>query len=292
MSVLAAPPEAEPRNDATSPSRPWGAVGVAAVALALAAAVYWVAVWTSWGQIVDQYVLDAVRRSSAVAHVPYPVTVAVVTDVRVWFAAAVLVIVGSSLPAVTGRVRWGRSIATTATLLIFPLLIAVIARVLRDVVLIRPQLHDWILETSNSAPSGHAAAVTSCVVVLVVAAPKWLRPFVIALGGTWASVITFGLIADGWHRPSDIVISVLIVIGLGALLPDPYSATPAPRGAIVLRALAWVFTVISSAILVGTSYPEPRQVMTAVGIAAVMGLALGTYRPLTLAPAGRAARRL
>ncbi|MGW5524674.1 phosphatase PAP2 family protein [Gordonia sp. NPDC003950] len=282
MSVLAAPPEAEPRHDDARPSRLWGAVVVAVVALALAGAVYWVAVWTSWGQIVDQYVLDAVRRSSAVAHVPYPVTVAVVTDVRVWFAAAVLVIVGSSLPALTGRVRWGRSIATTATLLLFPLLIAVIARVLRDVVLIRPQLHDWILETSNSAPSGHAAAVTSCVVVLIAASPKWLRPFVIALGGTWASVITFGLIADGWHRPSDIVISVLIVIGLGALLPDPYAATPAPRGAIALRALAWVFTVISSAILVGTSYPEPRQIMTAVGIAAVIGLALGTYRPLTV----------
>ncbi|MGV9671519.1 phosphatase PAP2 family protein [Gordonia sp. NPDC003504] len=282
MSVLAAPPEAEPRHDDARPSRLWGAVVVAVVALALAGAVYWVAVWTSWGQIVDQYVLDAVRRLSAVAHVPYPVTVAVVTDVRVWFAAAVLVIVGSSLPTLTGRVRWGRSIATTATLLLFPLLIAVIARVLRDVVLIRPQLHDWILETSNSAPSGHAAAVTSCVVVLIAASPKWLRPFVIALGGTWASVITFGLIADGWHRPSDIVISVLIVIGLGALLPDPYAATPAPRGAIALRALAWVFTVISSAILVGTSYPEPRQIMTAVGIAAVIGLALGTYRPLTV----------
>ncbi|WP_246007714.1 phosphatase PAP2 family protein [Gordonia oryzae] len=70
------------------------------------------------------------------------------------------------------------------------------------------------------------AAVTSCVVVVITAAPTWLQPII---GATWASVIGFGLIADGRHRPSDVVMSVLVVVCLGALLPDPWADSPPPR---------------------------------------------------------------
>lgn len=280
MSVVTARPARTPVRGVGDRRSPIiGAVMVAVGALTLATAIYGIAVWTSSGQLVDQYVLDAVRRASAVARVPYPVTVAVVTDPRLWCAVAVGVVVGAMLPAIQGRTRATRAAMSTAVLLAFPLLIVGLVRILRDVVLPRPHLHDWIAETSNSAPSGHAAATTACVVVLAAAAPTWLRPMVLALGGTWASVIAFGLVADGWHRPSDIVIAVLIVVGLGALLPDPHADAPPPRGAGLFRVGAWVFTVVCSAILVGASYPDTRQVVTSVGIAVVIGFALAVYRP-------------
>lgn len=263
------------------PSRLVVAVITTVVALGLAAAVYGIAVWTSGGQIVDQYVLDAVRRASAVAYVPRPLTVAFVTDPRLWVGAAALAAIGSGIPAIVGRARIGVALARTFALLVFPLIIVVLVRYLREYVLVRPQFHSWIEETSNSAPSGHAAAVSSCVVVLIAASPKWIRPVVAALGGSWAAVIAFGLVADGWHRPSDIVISVLIVIGLGALLPDPYSEFPTPRGAWAFSAAAVLATVIVTPLLVAQSYPDHRQILTAAGIAVVMGVALCGYRPCT-----------
>ncbi|WLP92916.1 phosphatase PAP2 family protein [Gordonia sp. NB41Y] len=256
-----------------------GSIALAVIALVLAGGVYAVAIWTSFGQLVDQYVLDAVRSSSAVAHVPHLLTVDAVTDPKVWLVAAALAIAGSLIPGITGQSRIGPTLGRTAVLLAFPPVVILVVRFLRDVVLPRPQLHDWIVETSNSAPSGHTAAVMSCVVVLIAAAPKWLRPVVIALGGTWASVIAFGLIADGWHRPSDVVMSVLIVIGLGALLPDPHAATAAPRGIGVFSVLAVVASVVATPLLVGQSYADTRQVVTAAGIAVVVGLALLVYRP-------------
>ncbi len=281
MSVLATTPPGDvtPRREVRRPTGLGAAVVTAVVALLLAAAVYGVAVRTSWGQLVDQYVLDAARRASAVAHVPHILTVQAVTDPRVWVIAAMLAVGGSVIPAVTGRTPVGVALVKTIALLVFPVIIVALTRYLRDGVLVRPQLHSWIAETSNSAPSGHAAAVTSCVVVLIAASPKWLRPIVVSLGATWASVIEFGLIADGWHRPSDVVISVLIVIGLGALLPDPWADSPTPRGSFMMRSLAFLITVIATPLLVGTSYGDPRQIATAVGIATVMGIALGGYRP-------------
>ncbi|MGC4934526.1 phosphatase PAP2 family protein [Gordonia sp. DT30] len=281
MSVLATTPRpgVTPRREVRRPTGLGVAVVTAVIALLLAAAVYGIAVRTSWGQLVDQYVLDAVRRSSPVAHVPHLLTVQAVTDPRIWVVAAMLAVAGSVVPAVTGRAPVGVAIAKTAALLAFPLVIVLLVRFLRDGVLVRPQLHSWIAETSNSAPSGHTAAVTSCVVVLIAAAPKWLRPVVVALGATWASVVAFGLIADGWHRPSDVVISVLIVVGLGALLPDPYADSPAPRGSAVLRAAAALVPVVATPLIVETSYTDPRQIVTAVAIAVAMGLALACYRP-------------
>ncbi len=46
-----------------------------------------------------------------------------------------------------------------------------------------------------------------------------------------------------------------------------------------MRSLAFLITVIATPLIVGTSYGDPRQIATAVGIATVMGIALGGYRP-------------
>ncbi|MYR07820.1 phosphatase PAP2 family protein [Gordonia sp. SID5947] len=197
-----------------------------AVALVLtAAAVFVMAVRTSTGQRIDQWLLDSGRRlpdAIPKADVPAIVTIDVVSNPLLWLAVAAAVVVLIQLGRFRSRADARHTVIVTAALLSFPPLAVVSARILRDHVLTRPQLHDWITETANSAPSGHAAAVTAVAVVLILSTPPVLRPLTtLALGG-WAAVIGVSLIAAGWHRPSDVLISVLLVAAAGVLLPDPW----------------------------------------------------------------------
>ena len=252
----------------------------AVVAALLAAGVYWVAVWTPFGQRVDQYLLELCRNLAPVTPVPAPLDIAIVTNPLLWVAAAVAAV----LLALSGRLfgggrMTGRAVGVTAALLAFAPLASLGARILRDNVLERPTLHSWIAETGNSAPSGHAAAVTSCAVILVAAAPPWLRPMVAIIAGTWAATIEFVLVAEGWHRPSDVVISTLLVVGAGLLLPDPHADAPRGRSVAAGRLLVPVGVTVAMPVLVAVYYPHVGQIVVAALIGAVMGVALGLYLP-------------
>ncbi|MGC5258277.1 phosphatase PAP2 family protein [Gordonia sp. DT218] len=197
------------------------AVMVAAALVLAAAAVFLVAVRTPTGQRIDQWLLDAGRRIPK-ADVPAIVTIDIVSNPLLWLGVAAAVVVLIQLGRFRSRAEARHTLIVTVALLSFPPAAILVARILRDHVLTRPQLHDWITETSNSAPSGHAAAVTAVAVVLILATPPVLRPLIgIVLGG-WAAVIGVSLVAAGWHRPSDVLISVLLVAAAGMLLPDPW----------------------------------------------------------------------
>ncbi|MGC4960990.1 phosphatase PAP2 family protein [Gordonia sp. DT101] len=197
------------------------AVMVAAALVLAAAAVFLVAVRTPTGQRIDQWLLDAGRRIPK-ADVPAIVTIDIVSNPLLWLGVAAAVVVLIQLGRFRSRAEARHTLIVTVALLSFPPAAILVARILRDHVLTRPQLHDWITETANSAPSGHAAAVTAVAVVLILATPPVLRPLIgIVLGG-WAAVIGVSLVAAGWHRPSDVLISVLLVAAAGMLLPDPW----------------------------------------------------------------------
>ncbi|WP_106211727.1 phosphatase PAP2 family protein [Kineococcus rhizosphaerae] len=107
-----------------------------------------------------------------------------------------------------------------------------LTELLKLVLLERPDLldHGW---SSNSLPSGHTAAVLGLVLGLLVAAPRWLR-FPLALAGAAAAgAMGAFVIADGWHRVSDVLASALvgsIVFCLVQVLP---SRDRRSRGALV-----------------------------------------------------------
>lgn len=70
----------------------------------------------------------------------------------------------------------------------------------------------------NSFPSGHVAAVAGLGVALVIAVPRgsrWLVTLLVA--GPLAAVTGLATVVLEWHRPSDVVGSVLLAVAVGLL---------------------------------------------------------------------------
>lgn len=246
---------------------------VAVTFILVAAAVFVVAVWTAPGQAVDQWFYNVSRDLSPTGQVPSLASYLVISSPLVWAAVAVIAVLMACGRAFTGDFPVRRMLIAIGSMLVFMPVMAYGAGFLRDHVLPRPQLHDWITQTSNSAPSGHAAAAAAFVVVLVRSAPPILRLPIAVVGGTWAAVTDFGLVADGWHRPSDVIISTLVVVGLGTVLPDPWRGHDA-------RSVAWtalpagVLIVTGAMVFAMSYYPAPAQLITATMIAVVIAGAL------------------
>ena len=68
----------------------------------------------------------------------------------------------------------------------------------------------------NSLPSGHATAAAAFAVGLVLVLPKGARGIASLLGATYAAIVGVATLSAGWHRPSDVLASYLIVGGWAA----------------------------------------------------------------------------
>lgn len=68
----------------------------------------------------------------------------------------------------------------------------------------------------NSLPSGHATAAAAFAVGLVLVLPKGARGIASLVGATYAAVAGVATLSAGWHRPSDVLASYLIVGGWAA----------------------------------------------------------------------------
>ena len=114
----------------------------------------------------------------------------------------------------------------TATALLRGGRAAVIGAVAAGSVVMVAQLLKAVLErpmllsesAGNSFPSGHVAAVLGLGVALVVAAPRASRWLVAVLVvGPAAGLTGLATVVLQWHRPSDVVGSVLLAVAVGAL---------------------------------------------------------------------------
>ncbi|MFW0790996.1 hypothetical protein [Gordonia sp. CPCC 205333] len=260
---------------------------VAVAFVTVAAGVFTAAVWTSPGQAVDQWFYNVCRGLAPTGDIPVFARYSVISSPLIWGGVAMAAILLASMRWFSGTWSVRRAIVSIGSLLVFMPVMAYGAGFLRDHVLLRPHLHDWITQVSNSAPSGHAAAAAAFVVVLVRAAQPLLRLPLAVAGGTWAAVADFGLVADGWHRPSDVIISTLLVVGVGALLPDPWRGHEA-------RSAGWLAWPAGAVIVVGTLvfatsyYPAPAQLITATTIAVVIAAALIVADLVGRTPGGQA----
>ncbi|GAA4886671.1 hypothetical protein GCM10025788_29400 [Serinicoccus chungangensis] len=101
-----------------------------------------------------------------------------------------------------------------AVLVAVPLLVAS-TQVLKDV-LPRPHLADpWAM--ANSLPSGHTGAALALALALVLVSPRRLRPLAAVVGtgvSAWMGALVVML---GYHRPSDVLASMLLAVGAGGL---------------------------------------------------------------------------
>jgi membrane-associated phospholipid phosphatase len=79
----------------------------------------------------------------------------------------------------------------------------------------RPDLSDF--PGPNSFPSGHTAAATSVAFALILVLPAAVRGIVALVGAGYVTVIAIATVWAEWHRPSDTVAAVLLVLAWAAL---------------------------------------------------------------------------
>jgi membrane-associated phospholipid phosphatase len=79
----------------------------------------------------------------------------------------------------------------------------------------RPDLDGF--PAPNSWPSGHATAAACAAFVLVLVFPRALRGTVGLAGAGYVAIVSVATVWAEWHRPSDVVGSLLIVLACGSL---------------------------------------------------------------------------
>jgi membrane-associated phospholipid phosphatase len=164
------------------------------------------AVDTARGQRIDQLVLSAGRGDSG------PVRDLVFPALDVVSVPVVLVLL--ALGAVVALVRRRPGLLVHMVALVGGAnLTTQVTKLLMD----RTELADQVEATTNSFPSGHTTLAASVALALVLVVPPRARGPVGILGAAWTAAVGIGTIAQGWHRPSDVV-GALLVCGMWTLL--------------------------------------------------------------------------
>lgn len=110
----------------------------------------------------------------------------------------------------------------------------------------------------ESWPSGHAAGAMTAALCALIAVPRSLRPIMVIIGGVYALVVGYAVIALVWHFPSDVVGSyflsaawVLLAVAAVRRWPDPasvresHATVAAGFAAAVIAAVALAMLALS-----------------------------------------------
>ena len=169
--------------------------------------VYAVGVRTRRGQDLENLALGASE------YIDSPGALLSLVSVRnIAIAIVAIVVIG----LLSGRVR------PTVRAVVMIAAANVLTQMLKYGVLSRPDFLDTA--EANTLPSGHTVAFVSVLLGLLIVLPARPRPIVGLLACIVLGVVTFQLLAYGWHRASDVIAGILLVTGLIALaqlvLPD------------------------------------------------------------------------
>jgi membrane-associated phospholipid phosphatase len=182
------------------------AVGVAAAALL--AAVYVLAVWTHTGQRFEDAVLNAVA-GGVNDRQAYLAQLILNTVRRASLAAAIagiLTLGWLGRRAYAGILAAGVIVAATLTTQVLQ------AVVERPILLSRGYRRE-----DQSFPSGHAAIAMAVLAALVLVVPHRFRWYAVVVAAPGAIGVGLATVTVGWHRPSDVVGSDLIVLAYACL---------------------------------------------------------------------------
>lgn len=174
------------------------------VSLALAAGIYWFGVHTLNGQSFDEIVWNGFVGSMpgwfvAVSRALNSGLVIVIISLALAVIAFVVAVV---------RKRWWL-VGQMAVCGVITYAAAWLKRLLP-----RPMLMNIASSHKNTAPSGHTLLAIGCCLVLLVAVPRVWRAVVALLGAAYTILVAASLIVGHWHRPSDVLMSLLIGGGL------------------------------------------------------------------------------
>ncbi|WP_231505199.1 phosphatase PAP2 family protein [Cellulomonas sp. URHE0023] len=197
-------------------------LGVVVVALLIAVASF-VGVWMLWRGFVltlaGQQVENAAFQGAAYGQTQlWRVAERVLDVVSVGFIAAVLI--GAMLIAALRR-RWSLAVQV-AVLMVGANLTT---QVLKHAVFYRPDLG---VDGSygNTLPSGHTTAAASVSAALLIVVPPRVRPWAAVLGAGYTSATGISTLIGQWHRPSDVVAAVLVVLAWTAIACALVALTP------------------------------------------------------------------
>src|SRR3954468_9328035 len=195
----------------TSAPRPAGAghvlapFAVALLAAAGVAATYLAFVRTATGQYAD----TTGMRGGDVHH-PRVVDVLSRTLNGTTLVTLVLVCLAA---AVVGVLRHRIDLAVGATVLVLG---ANASCQLLKTRLPRPDLDGF--PAPNSFPSGHTAAAASVAFALILVLPAAVRGTLALVGAAYVTVIAIATVWAEWHRPSDTVAALLVVLAWAAVI--------------------------------------------------------------------------
>ncbi len=113
------------------------------------------------------------------------------------------------------RGRW--RLAIGAGVLVFGSVVA--TEILKHILLQRPHLvaepTDWL---HNTFPSGHTTIAASLGLALVLVTPRHRRALAAVAGFLYTLLLGVGVLAAGWHRPSDPMGSICLVFSIACLV--------------------------------------------------------------------------
>ncbi len=244
-------------------------IGIAVLAAVAFGVVFAVAVWTEHGRLAEGAVLDA----STFA-----------TDSSLLGVVGVASLAAACVGLVAiGLVRRRGDLALVAVGVVAAS--TGVGQLLKHLVLSRPTL---VAEQGNSFPSGHMIAFAGVAAGLLVVLPVALRLVAAPVASVVLSLVAVRLVHDGWHRPSDVVGSLLLVVCLtavGTLWRPPAPPTRrAPHRIVELAHLggavvAGVVAIVAA--LVATSSRASGEPLLVAASAALVAAVLGAVATLS-----------
>lgn len=178
---------------------------IAVLAAAAVAAIYLVFVRTSIGQVVDTMAM----RGADVHHLK----VVEVLDRALNGTTLVSLVLVCVAAATIGVLRQRVDLAVGAAVMVIAANGS--AQLLKDR-LGRPNLDGF--PAPNSFPSGHTAAAASVAFALILVLPYAVRGLVALIGAGYVAIIAVATVWAEWHRLSDTVAGLLMVLAWGALI--------------------------------------------------------------------------
>lgn len=172
-------------------------------------------------------------------------------------------------------------------------------QVLKHVVLDRPRLADDTGPVGNSLPSGHTTVAASVAAALLLVVPRRARPAVAVVGAGYTAVTGVSTMVGGWHRPSDVVAAVTVVLAWAGLttvltaLSSPERMSSPPIGNAPTAVVTGLFVVAAgvAGAMGASALLRTRDVLNTAGAVtersdlatAYVGAALGVVAATALA---------
>jgi len=185
-------------------------------------------VWATWdtfvvsgrGQRADQLALEGAANGKGVLWELAEPVLGVVSNTFVGLGLAVAVILALA------RGRWWLA-AQVAILVAGSNLSTQVIKVILD----RPPLLDVARADINTLPSGHTTVAASVAAGLLIAVPRRWRPVVAVAGAAYTAATGVSTLIGQWHRPSDVVAAVLVVLAwsVGVCALSSSSSLDEPR---------------------------------------------------------------